>query len=237
VGAALATVLSWNAHQAIALAAVHGMFSWLYVEDGSCEDIIIGHYDGKPYNDAGNPNWEASFRKTGNQTMQEDGYSSGKPSTKVAWQLSPDGKTLKRTYHVIDRPGSKDLTFAYDRHGGAVSKDDPFIGSWTADWNKSDAIVLSYSSKGDVFTFTDPRGVAHDRNCDGDDHSDSTTGTDDLYSCRFLDDRTYELASKRSGKVVSTMTRKMSEDGKKMVQTIRNAEGKTTFKATYEKIK
>jgi hypothetical protein len=31
VGAALATVLSWNAHQAIALAALHGLFSWFYV--------------------------------------------------------------------------------------------------------------------------------------------------------------------------------------------------------------
>ena len=31
VGAALATVLSWNEHHAVALAALHGLFSWLYV--------------------------------------------------------------------------------------------------------------------------------------------------------------------------------------------------------------
>jgi predicted esterase len=31
VGAALATVLSWDSHHAIALAAIHGLLSWLYV--------------------------------------------------------------------------------------------------------------------------------------------------------------------------------------------------------------
>lgn len=31
VGAALATVLSWSTHHAVALAALHGLLSWLYV--------------------------------------------------------------------------------------------------------------------------------------------------------------------------------------------------------------
>jgi dienelactone hydrolase len=31
VGAALATVLSWDANHAVALAALHGLLSWLYV--------------------------------------------------------------------------------------------------------------------------------------------------------------------------------------------------------------
>jgi predicted esterase len=31
VGAALATVLSWDSHHAIALATIHGLLSWLYV--------------------------------------------------------------------------------------------------------------------------------------------------------------------------------------------------------------
>jgi len=206
-------------------------------KDGSCPDIIIVSYDGKPYKNAGYPSWEASFRKTGNQTMEEDGYSSGKPSTKVAWQLSPDGKTLKRTYHDIDHPGSKDNTLVYDRSGGPASKDDAFIGFWKHDWNKSDAVVVTYTSTGDVFTFTGARGVVRDRNCDGNDHPDSASIiTGDLYSCRFLDDRTYDESSKRSGKVVSTMTSKISDDGKKLVRDRRNAEGKTTFKATYEKL-
>jgi hypothetical protein len=204
-------------------------------QDGSCLDIIIGKYDGKPYKDAGSPTWEASFRKTGDRTMQEDGYSSGKPSTTVTWELSPDGKTLTRTIHNIDAPGSKDAMQVYDRGRGPVSKDDAFIGFWGRNWNKGDAVVLTYSRKGDKLTFTDPRGVVHDRNCDGNDHPDSATGPSDLYSCRFLDDRTYELTSKRNEKVVSTITRKISEDSKKMVGTSRNAEGKTVV-LTYEKI-
>jgi len=206
-------------------------------QDSSCLDIIIGNYDGKPYKDAGSPTWEASFRKTGDRTMQEDGYSSGKPSTTVTWLLSPDGKTLTRTIHNIDPPGSKDAMQVYDRSGGPVSKDDAFSGFWKRDWNKSDAVVLTYTSEGDVFTFTDPRGVVHDRNCDGNDHPDSTAGAGDHYSCRFLDDHTCELTSKRNGKVASTITRKISEDGKKMTQIARNAEGKTTLEQTFDKIK
>ena len=108
-------------------------------QDGSCPEIITVSYDGKPYKEAGNPAWEASFRKTDPQTMQEDGFSSGKPSIKVMWQLSPDGNTLTRTYRYINPAGSKDVAFAYDRSGGPVSKDDPFIGFWKLNWNKSDA--------------------------------------------------------------------------------------------------
>lgn len=205
-------------------------------QDGSCLDIIIGNYDGKPYKDSGSPTWEASFRKTGDRTMQEDGYSSGKLSSKVTWQLSPEMQTLTRTIHFIDPPSSKVATQVYDRDGGPVSKDDAFTGFWKRDWNKSDAVVLTYTSKGDALTFIDPRGVEHDRNCDGNDHPDRTFGADALYSCRFLDDRTYETTSKRNEKVVSTMTRKVSQDGKKMVGTARNAEGKITSEYTYEKL-
>lgn len=124
----------------------------------------------------------------------------------------------------------------YGRVEGPVSKDDAFIGFWKRDWSKSDPLVLTYTSKGELFTFTDPGGRLHDRNCDGNGHPDSAFGAGASYSCRFPDDRTYELTSKRNGKVVSTTTRKISEDGKKMVGTSRNAEGKMTFDLTYEKI-
>jgi len=191
--------------------------SFLCKQDGPCQDVIIGKYGGKPYKDAGSATWESSFRKTGDGTMQEDGYASGKLSSKVTWQLSTDGKTLTRTIHYIDPPGSKVPTEVYERNGGPVSKGDAFIGFWKRDWNKSDPFVLTYTSNGDGLTFTDPRGVDHDRNCDGNDHPESTFGQDALYSCSFPDDRTYELTSKRNGKVVSTMSRKISEDGKKMV--------------------
>jgi hypothetical protein len=205
-------------------------------QDGSCQDIITGNYDGKRNKDAGSQTWEASFSKTAGGTMQEDGYSSGKLSSSVTWQLSTDGKTLTRSVHFIDPPSSKVATQVYERGGGPVSKDDGFIGFWKRDWNKSDPIVLTYTSKGDGLTFTDPRGVEHDRNCDGNDHPDSGFGLDALYSCRFPDDRTYEVTSKRNGKVVSTVTRRVSEDGKKMVATARNADGKITSESTLEKI-
>jgi hypothetical protein len=203
--------------------------------DGSCQDIITANYDGKPYKDSGSTTWEASFRKTSDRAMQEDGYSSGKLSSRVAWQLSTDGKTLTRTIHFIDPPSSKVATQVYERDGGPVSKEDAFTGFWKRDSNKSDPVVLKYTSKGNGLTFIDPRGVEHDRNCDGNDHPDSNFGQDALYSCRFPDDRTYEATSKRNG-TVSTVTRRVSEDGKKMVATTRNVGGKTTSEYTYEKI-
>ena len=205
-------------------------------QDGSCPDIIIVSYDGKPYKAVGSPTWEASFRKTGNQTMQEDGYSSGKPSIKVTWQLSPDETTLTRTYRYINPPGSKDkdVAFVYDRSGGPVSKDDPFIGFWKRDWNKSDLLISTYTSNGDVFTVTGPDGVTSERNCDGKDHPNAADTTI-LYSCHFTDPHTDEVAFKKNGKLLMTRTNKISEDGKNMVSTLRNADGKTTSEETFEK--
>lgn len=96
-------------------------FSFGCKQDGSsCRDVIVANYDGKPYKDASNENWEASFRKTGERTIQEDGYVNTKQVRTVKWQLSSDGHSLTRTYHTVNPPGSKDLTFAYDRSGGPV---------------------------------------------------------------------------------------------------------------------
>ena len=208
-------------------------------QDGSCGDIIIVHYDGKHYKDAGNPVWEASFRKTGDRTMQEDGYLNGKLSATVTWQLSPDGKALTRTDHSITPPGSKDIAYAYDRMGGPVSQEDPFIGFWRSDWNKSDALIETYARKGDVFMFTTREGITSERICDGKDHL-NTAAPADLnvsYSCHFIDPHTEELIFKSNGKIVRTRTNKISEDGKKMVSTFTNAVGKTTAELTYERIK
>lgn len=204
-------------------------------QDGSCQGMyIVGNYDGKRYKDSVNPNSEASFRRTDDRTMQQDGHSNGKLTFKSDWQLSPDGKTLTRIIHQIDPP-AKDATLVYDRMGGPSSKDDAFAGFWMRNWNKGDALVVKYARKGDLLTFTDPLGVVHDRNCDGNDHAEKAPIVGDIYSCKFLEDGTYETASKRNGKVVSAITHKVSDDGKKMVWTVRNAEGKT-FEYTYEKV-
>jgi hypothetical protein len=205
-------------------------------QDGSCQDVAIGNYDGKPYKEPGNATSESSFRKTNDHTMVEDTYSSGKPRSKVTFQLSPDGRTLTRIIHNIDPPDLRDFTAVYDRIGRPASKDDALIGLWKRDLNRGDAVIVKYTTKGDALIFTDPRGVEHDRNCDGNDHPETSPITGDVYSCRFLDNGTYESVSKRSGKVVSTLTHTISEDGRKMVWTFRNAEGKPTFEYNYEKV-
>ena len=213
-------------------------FSFGCKQDGSsCPDVIVANYDGKPYKDAGNEYWEASFRKTGERTIQEDGYRNGKQVQTVRWQLSSDGHSLTRTYHVVNPPESKDQTFAYDRSGGPVSKDAPFIGFWKYNWNKSDPFIITYAPKGDLFTFTLPNGVASERNCDGKDHPNDALGSGFAYSCRFIGEHTYEVTSKHNGKIVSVITRKVSDDGRSMVATFRNAEGKITATSNLEKIK
>lgn len=214
-------------------------FNFACKQDGSCEGSIIGNYDGKLYKDQGNPVWETSFRKTGDRIMQEEGYFNGKLSATVTWQLSPDGKTLTRTDHSIIPPGSKDIAYVYERLGGPVSQEDPFIGFWRSDWNKSDAVIETYVRKGDAFVVTNRQGITSEKICDGKEHPNAAAAADlkVWYSCHFTDPHTEELVFKSDGKIVRTRTNKISEDGKKMVSTFTNAIGKTTAELTYERIK
>ena len=197
--------------------------------------MIVGNYDGKPYKDSGNPNWESSYRKTGERTMEEDAHRSGKLSDTVKWQLSPDGNTLTRTYHYIDPPAPKEVTFVYDRIGGPASKDDPFIGFWKQDWSKSDPLITTISAKGDEFTFLTFDGITAERHCDGKDHPDNFDATM-LYRCRLIDPHTYDVVEKKNGKVTLSLTRKVSDDGRKMVVTRKNAEGKALPEYVLEKV-
>ncbi len=212
-------------------------FSFGCKQDGSCPDIIIGNYDGKPYKDAGLATWEASFRKTGDQTMQEDGYSSGKLSRTVRWQLSSDGNTLTRTYHDINPPGSskdKNVTYTYDRRGGAVSKDDPFIGFWKSDWNKSDVLLTTFAAKSEMLSIMGPSGLTVEKICDGEDHPSKIDATI-LSSCRLNGPYAFEEVYKKNQKVLFSQTTKVSEDGKKMVRTRKNPEGKTSSESVFER--
>ena len=84
--------------------------------------------------------------------MQGDDYTSGKLDRTIRWQFSPDGNMLTRTDHHVSPPASKDINYAYDRIGGPVSKDDPFVGFWKRNWNKSEALLTTFVAKGDVLT-------------------------------------------------------------------------------------
>lgn len=204
-------------------------------EDGSsCGSVVVANYDGKPYKASGNANWEYSYQKT-EQTIEENGYLNGKPGFRAKWQLSPDGTTLTRTLHYIVPPSSKDITYVEDRSGGPVSKDDPFIGFWKHNWDKSSANTITFAAKGNVFTVTGPGGNANERNCDGKDHQ-SATAVGFSHNCRFTDPYTYEVVFKQNEKVFVYMTRRISDDGKKMVTINKNGEGKTTSESSFEKI-
>jgi hypothetical protein len=203
-------------------------------QGGACTNNITTNYDGNrsKYSDS---DWEASFRKTGDRAVQEDAYSSGKLRFTYVWQLSPDGNTLTMTTQPVGPPESKKTTSVYERSGKDVSNNDPFIGSWNRNWNKSDVSMTTFASNGDVLTLTGSDGVSTERNCDGKDHSEAFD-TAVLYSCRFNDPHTYELISKKNGKVTFSLIRKISDDGKKMVLIRKNAEGKTMPELTFEKV-
>lgn len=209
-------------------------FSFNCKEHGSCLIVIVGDYDGKPYKDEGNPAWTATFKKTGDRTMQNNIYIQGKLVRTVNFQLSADGNTLTGTEHEISPPAPKDFRYVYDRSGGPVSQDDPFVGFWKRNWGKSDVLITTFSSKGGAMTVT-ASGQTFERDCDGKDHP-NPGDTTVLYSCRMTDPSTYDLVQKKNEKVVSSLTRKISGDGKKMVAIWKNAEGNTASEATYEKI-
>jgi hypothetical protein len=204
-------------------------------EDGSCESSVVGQYGGKLSKYSDDARWEASFQKMGDGTIQLDTYFHGKLDNTDKCQLSPDRNTLTVTNQGISHPESKAVRYVYDRRGGPVSNDDPFIGVWKRNWDKSDASLIKYAAKGDVFTITATDGITDERQCDGKDHPNKfLAGL--LYSCGLPDERTYELAIKDNGKVVTTITSKISEDGKKMARTVKNGEGKTTSELKYEKV-
>src|SRR5437879_246646 len=190
-------------------------------EDGFCTSSIVGKYDGKLSKYPDDARWEASFRKMGDGTAQQDTYFHGKLDNTDKWQTSPDRNTLTVTNQVVSHPGSKAMRYVYDRSGGPVSKDDPFIGFWKRNWDKSDLLISTYTSNGDVFTVTGPDGVTSERNCDGKDHPNAADTTI-LYSCHFTDPHTDEVAFKKNGKLLMTRTNKISEDGKNMVSTLRD---------------
>jgi hypothetical protein len=204
-------------------------------EDGSCANSVAGKYDGKLSKYPDDASWEASFRKLGDETVQEDTYFHGKLDNTDKCQVSTDRNTLTVTNQVVSHPGSKIMRYVYDRSGGPASKDDPFIGFWKRNWDKSDASVVKFTAKGDVFTITDPSGITDERQCDGKDHPSRFIGGV-LYSCGLPDEHTYEVVLKDKGKVFETITSKISEDGKKMARIVKNGEGKTTSELRYEKV-
>jgi hypothetical protein len=204
-------------------------------EDSSCASSVAGNYDGKSSKYSDNASWEASFRKLGDGTAQQESYFHGKLDNTDKWQMSLDRNTLTVTNQGVSHPGSKAMRYVYDRSGGPVSKDDPFVGFWKRNWDKSDASVIKYAVKGDVFTITAIDGITDERQCDGEDHpSKFLEGV--LYSCGLPDEHTYEVVLKDKGKVVNTISSKISEDGKKMVRTVKNGEGKITSELKYEKV-
>lgn len=204
-------------------------------EDGSCANIVAGNYDGKLSKYSDNASWEASFRKAGDGTIQQNIYFHGKLDNTDKWQHSADRNTLTVTNQVVSHPGTKIMRYVYDRRGGPVSNDDPLIGFWKRNWDKSDTSVTKFTAKGDVFTITDDSGITDERLCDGKDHPTKfLEGV--LYSCGLPDEHTYEVVLKDKGKVINTISSKISEDGKKMVRTVKNGEGKNISELKYEKI-
>lgn len=204
-------------------------------EDGSCASSIAGNYDGKQSKFSDNASWEASLRKMADGAVQQDTYFHGKLDNTDQWQVSPDRNTLTVTNQVVSHPGSKIMRYVYDRRGGPASRNDPFIGFWKRNWDKSDADVTKFTAKGDVFTITDTTGITDERDCDGKDHPTKfLEGV--LYSCGLPDEHTYEVVLKDKGKVINTISSKISEDGKKMVRTVKNGEGKTMSELRFEKI-
>lgn len=128
-----------------------------------------------------------------------------------------------------------EVTYVYDRIGGPASKDDPFIGFWKQDWSKSDPLITTISGKGDEFTFLTFDGITGERHCDGKDHPDNFDATM-LYRCRLIDPHTYDVVEKKNGKVTLSLTPKVSDDGRKMVVTRKNAEGKALPEYVLEKV-
>jgi len=211
-------------------------FSQFCKQDGSCGITAIAKYDGKPCKASDDPNSAISFKKTEIRTVQRDLYFTGKVTGRGIWKVSSDGKTLTMINQAVASKGAKQVTASWDRSGGPVSAEDPFIGFWKRNLTKSDALTMTFRKQGGELVLTPSNGATQPKNCDGKDHPANFDIAGYTASCRFTDDRTEEMVSKQDGKVVGTGTDAISEDGKTMISVRRDAEGKTTVERTYEKV-
>ena len=121
---------------------------------------------------------------------------------------------------------------------------DPLVGTWKLNVAKSTyspgpapkslTAKIEAAGKGEKVTADGVRGddtpiqVVYTAQYDGKDHPITGSPTADTVSLKRLDAITTERTDKKGGKVVQTLTRKLSSDGKTMTVTIKgtDAEGR-----------
>ena len=121
---------------------------------------------------------------------------------------------------------------------------DPLVGTWKLNVAKSTyspgpapkslTAKIEAAGEGEKVTFDGVRGddtpiqVVYTAQYDGKDHPITGSPMADTVSLKRLDANTTERTDKKAGKVVQTLTRKLSSDGKTMTVTIKgtDAEGR-----------
>ncbi len=124
----------------------------------------------------------------------------------------------------------------------SVQAADPAIGTWTLDVAKSKfspgpplkSLTVRFEAAGDgVKLMTDgvnaegqPTHTEYTANYDGKDYPITGSAIADTVSLTRIDARTIQRTDKKGGKVVQTLTRKISADGKMFTVTVKGTDAK-----------
>jgi hypothetical protein len=96
--------------------------------------------------------------------------------------------------------------------------------------------MMTFKLSGGKLVLTNDGGMLQKKDCDGKDYPISANLKDYTWSCRFTDPYTEEMVSKEKGKIISLGTDKISADGKTLVMTRKNPDGKVISESKYERI-
>lgn len=186
----------------------------------------VARYDGKDYPFPGNPDADTvSLKRVNERVVQLTSKKGGQIVTTSTREVSPDGKTL--TTHPQIRSS---LVFTLTK-GPSGKTADPLIGTWELNLEKSriagpqprrQTVHFEPDGRGikSVFESVNAAGVAtkseFTASYDGKDYPIKGANPGATVALQRVGSHAIRQTNKRSGDIVATQTRRVSQDGKTM---------------------
>lgn len=188
----------------------------------TCDPKVMIKADGTDQKLAGSPaiDTERVTIVSGN-TVERIGMKDGKIRFRDTLTVSPDGKTMTRSYEGHPSASEQPMTATgvYSRVGDPETGAHALSGSWkTEKWESAsdNALTFKYSMSADGLNYKASTGESYSAKFDGQDYPfQGDPGTTEV-SLKKIDDHTFQETYKRKGEVVGTSQIMIAPDGKSM---------------------
>jgi hypothetical protein len=181
----------------------------------------VAKYDGNPYpvQLAGEEAMSVSFKRIDKNTIEQtERDKSGKILTVTRRTFAPDGQSMTATTQFKASGSSKEpRTTVLKRVGGPRSPDDPHVGTWEVDRDKSDAGWLRIEPNGnDGIFLVRSDGVQFASKLDGREYTLKNAPGLDTVSLRKTGNNILLITVKRESKPILNYRVEVSADGKEL---------------------